>query len=117
MDFPAGAMLTVNRRSKSYTPLGDVEVFDSSHTIGPCAILDSHGTIQPDNDGYSKWVGTVTVSAPPESDVRVSDEIRLPNGDKGIIVQPPTRPVNPFTGWTPFLTFVLATPGYTPERG
>ena len=118
LDFPHGANLTVMRPTgPSYDKLGNVADATESHTIGPCSIVDQHGTIDYAEDGTARWVGTVDVQAPPESDVKAADKIALPNGDVAIVVKPPERPRNPFTGWTPFIQFTIAAPGYTPAYG
>lgn len=114
--FNAGATLTVHR-DKGYTKLGDPIAGSGSHTIGPCSPVDTHGHVDYENDGTAKWVGTVQVQAPADSDVQVNDEITLPNGERGRVTEPPTRPVNPFTGWSPFIQFTIATPGYSPTQG
>lgn len=118
LDFPHGAHLTVMRSTgPSYDKLGNVADATESHTIGPCSIVDQHGTIDYAEDGTARWVGTVDVQTPPESDVKAADKIALPNGDVAIVVKPPERPRNPFTGWTPFIQFTIAAPGYTPAYG
>lgn len=119
LDFPHGSTLTVLRTTNevAYNDLGDTFDTEESHDIGPCSIVDTHGTINYTEDGAAKWVGTVDVQAPPEADVKVTDQIILPNGDKAIVIKPPERPRNPFTGWTPFIQFTLAAPGYEPAYG
>lgn len=117
LDFTAGATLTVKRATgaSAYDKLGDAQPVDTSHEIGPCGLIDSHGQVNHNSDGTARWVGTVTVEAPPDSDVKVLDRILLPSGEEGLVIQPPERPRNPFTGWTPYITFRMATPGYTPQ--
>lgn len=116
LDFPHGAELTVLRSDgESWDKRGNRTVKLVSHQIGPCSIVDSHGQVDLDADGIAKWVGTVSVEAPPETDIRVTDNVQLPNGVVAMVVQPPERPVNPFTGWCPFVKFTLATPGYRPS--
>ena len=111
LDFPHGAHLTVMRSTgPSYDKLGNVADATESHTIGPCSIVDQHGTIDYAEDGTARWIGTVDVQAPPESDVKAADKIGLPNGDVAIVVKPPEWPRNPFTGWTPFVQFTIAAP-------
>ena len=118
LDFPHGATLTVMRANgPSYDKLGNLADTTESHEIGPCSIVDQHGTIDYAEDGTARWVGTVDVQAPPQSDVKAADKIRLPNGDVALVVKPPERPRNPFTGWTPFIQFTIAAPGYTPAYG
>lgn len=118
LDFPHGAHLTVRRSTgPAYDKLGNRADTAEEHTIGPCSIVDQHGTIDYAEDGTARWVGTVDVQAPPESDVKVTDKIELPNGDVAIVIKPPERPRNPFTGWTPFIQFTISAPGYTPAYG
>lgn len=116
LDFTAGATLTVRRsEGEAFDRLGDKQALDTTHEIGPCGIIDSHGQVNHSEDGTARWVGSVTVEAPPDSDVKVLDRITLPSGEEGIVIQPPERPRNPFTGWTPFITFRMATPGYAAQ--
>lgn len=118
LDFPHGANLSVMRSSGPvYDKLGNMSDATEVHEIGPCSIVDQHGTIDYAEDGTARWIGTVDVQAPPESDVKAADKIGLPNGDVAIVVKPPERPRNPFTGWTPFVQFTIAAPGYTPAYG
>lgn len=117
--FDAGSMLTVTRGGTT-NKLGDVTDKAVSHQIGPCGIVDSRGNVNLEEDGTARWVGTVTVEVQIDSDsgelpdVKVTDQIILPNGDTGIVIQPPEVPRNPFTGWVPFLRFSMSTPGYKP---
>lgn len=115
LDFPHGSTLTVLRAKEQqpYNHLGDVADVEESHTIGPCSIVDQAGNFDYAANGTAEWIGTVDVHAPPETDVKATDKIRLPNGDTAIVIKPPKRPVNPFTGWAPFVQFTLAAPGYT----
>lgn len=113
LEFDAGSTLTILRSSgPSWDKLGDRAPQEQSHEIGPCSIVDSHGQVDLATDGTARWVGTISVEAPPASDVRVTDKVRLPNGLVAMVVQPPVRPVNQFTGWSPFVQFTLASPGY-----
>lgn len=122
LTFDAGVTLTVLRHARNLDDkLGDAQPIESSHSIGPCGIIDSRGRVNLEDDGTARWVGTVTVevqvdnhSDKPLPDVQVGDKIRLPNGETGLVVQPPSVPRNPFTGWIPYLHFVMATPGYVP---
>lgn len=117
LQFDNGSTLTIVRVSDGPTwdKLGDRQNTEISHAVGPCSIVDSHGRVNLNDDGTAQWVGTVTVEAPPESDVKVTDRVILPSGEPALVVQPPERPVNPFTGWCPFLKFTLASPGYVPS--
>lgn len=116
LHFEAGSMLNVLRNhGESWDHLGDKVINETVHPIGPCSIVDSHGRVELANDGVAKWVGTISVEAPPDSDVHVLDRIQLPNGVVAMVVQPPERPVNQFTGWCPFVKFTLASPGYLPS--
>ena len=56
------------------------------------------------------------MKAPPGTDIRAGDHVTLPSGEVAVVTGPPERPVNPFTGWAPFIAFRLATPGATPSR-
>lgn len=115
LSFPAGSMLTVERvGAVAYDNMGDRLDTSTSHNIGPCSVVGSSGRVDWEQDGSARWVGTVDVQAPPEADVMVTDRVHLPNGEYGVIVTPPQRPRNPFTGWTPFIQFTMSTPGYTP---
>jgi hypothetical protein len=118
LDFPAGSTLTVIRPTDTpYDKHGDRQAVTVSHTIGPCSIVDSHGQVNHADDGTAKWVGTIDVEAPPGTDVTIHDRIRLPNGDVAVVIRPPERPRNPFTGWEPFVKFTLTAPGTTPALG
>lgn len=116
LSFPAGTHLTVSRETETYSPLGDRATAVDIGTIGPCSIVDTHGTYQNDENGRGAWVGSVDVQGPPNGDVKAGDHITLPSGEVGIVTKPPERPVNPFTGWSPFIQFNLATPGKKPAR-
>lgn len=118
IDFPHGALLTVVRPTGTiaYDKLGDRLPVEESHQIGPCSIVDSHGQIDLSDEGNPRWVGTVDVEAPPSNDVRVTDRVKLPNGDVALVIKPPERPRNPFTGWEPFVKFTLSYPGLTPAQ-
>ena len=117
LDLPYGSMLKVIRPDTSYTKLGDKSDTTSIvGEIGPCSIVDSHGQYDHAKTGVAPWVATIDVVAPPDSDIRHEDMVQLPNGDKAMVVKPPERPVNPFTGWTPFIRFTLAAPGHTPAQ-
>lgn len=115
LDFPHGATLTVLRPVETYSRLGDKAETTTTHTISPCSIVDSHATMNRPDNGEGAWVGTVDVTAPPGADIQHNDRVRLPNGDMAIVVKPPERPVNPFTGWQPFTRFTLANAGYSPS--
>lgn len=116
LSFREGSFLTVNRTAGVETrdKRGNLKATEESHPIGPCSTLTQKGTFAADKDGHSKWVGTVDVQAPTNSDITERDTITLPNGQKAIVIKPPHRPTNPFTGWSPFVTFTIAAPGYTP---
>ncbi|CAB0503248.1 hypothetical protein CIP107538_01307 [Corynebacterium diphtheriae] len=117
LDFPNGATLTIKRVGKiAYDDLGDRINTTSEHTIGPCSIVSTNGHINWEDDGTNRWVGTIDIQAPPQSDVIATDRVYLPNGAYGIIINPPIRPKNPFTGWEPFTQFTIATAGYTPAN-
>lgn len=118
IDFPHGAELTVVRPTgaTAYNKLGDRMDTEVSHQIGPCSIIDSHGQVNHADDGTARWVGTVDVEAPPDTDITVTDRVILPNGDTAMVVKPPERPRNPFTGWVPFTKFTLSSPGLTPAH-
>lgn len=113
--FDAGATLTVVPLA-GFDMFGDPLGYAEEYDIGPCSIVDSHGQVQQSEDGHARWVGTVDVQAPPDTKLKVTDKIRLPNGTIGVVTQPPEKPVNPFTGWAPFVRFTMASPGYTPAR-
>ena len=115
LDFPHGATLTVHRAEETYSRLGDKAETTTTRAIGPCSIVDSHATLNREENGEGAWVGTVDVAAPPGVDIRHNDRVVLPNGDVAVVIKPPERPVNPFTGWTPFIRFTLANAGYTPS--
>ena len=119
LTFPFGAELTVIR---DVVDNGGWDKMDRrkpqavSHTIGPCSISESTGSIAHDGDNAGKWVGTVTVTAPPGSDITAFDRVQLPNGSIGVVSVPPVTPTNPFTGWSPFTQFTLSTPGVAPKE-
>lgn len=118
LDFPHGSILQVIRPvTVAVDKLGDRLPTEAAHNIGPCSIVDSHGNIDYADDGTARWIGTVDVEAPPGSDIRAADRVRLPNGDIALVVRPPERPRNPFTGWEPFVKFTLTAPGMTPALG
>lgn len=111
--FDHGATLIVYRSATvAYDKLGDRLPTELSHTIGPCGLVDSHGNVEIDTDGLAKWVGTVDVEAHPDADIQAGDRVELPNGDRALVITPPERPMNPFTGWRPYCKFTLASPGY-----
>lgn len=103
MEFPAGSMLTVLRTGKR-DPFGDGPT-ESEHQIGPCAQARSSG--KPDKVGDERSVTTIGVQAPPGSDIRDGDRVRLPNGRTVALASEVDTPTNPFTGWSPFTTFTL----------
>lgn len=119
LSFPAGAMLPVTRRAVTYDPLGgSTPEIQSVGVIGPCSTVGTHGQYSNDDaNGRGKWVGTVDIQAPPDRDiVKAGDFIELPSGELGVVTTTPDRPVNPFTGWAPYIRFTIANPGAEHHR-
>lgn len=103
MEFPGGSMLTVVRGGEA-DAFGDSAPL-SEHQIGPCAASKSgagHQEHRQDRDTNS-----VSVTAPPDSDIRKSDQVRLPDGKLATVTSEVFAPVNPFTKWAPFVKFTL----------
>lgn len=113
LNFPAGAMLTIQREARK-NPHGDAvdddgNVIESGwadrHQIGPCSISTSSSVNF--KVGDQRAVGSINVNAPTDSDVRKGDRVKLPNGTVCAISSAIDYPRNPFTGWAPFLSFTL----------
>ena len=103
MEFPGGQMLTVLREPER-DAYGDATGPATEHQIGPCAISRSEGQYKTDGEGPTdrhEW----SVTAPPDSDVKPNDRVRFPDGETGRLTGDPVAPVNPFTGWAPFIKF------------
>ncbi|WP_032380957.1 hypothetical protein [Rhodococcoides fascians] len=113
MDFPAGAMLTVQREAGKNVH-GDAVDEDGNvveggwsdrHQIGPCSISSSSAINF--KVGDQRAIGSITVNAPTDADVRKTDRIKLPSGHVASITSAIEYPRNPFTGWAPFLQFTI----------
>lgn len=105
MRFDYGHMLTVRRGGVD--EYGDPIGWDDSHQIGPCAVRESEQQINTDGDGPRNRT-VYTVSAPPESDVKETDRVVMPDGTEAVVTVAPSRPRNPFTGWQPFVRFTAS---------
>lgn len=105
MTFEHGDMLTVRRGGVD--EYGDPTPGASEHQIGPCAVKVSESQISTDGDGPRNRT-IYTVSAPPDSDIRETDRVVLPDGTEAVVTVAPTRPRNPFTGWQPFVRFTVS---------
>jgi len=102
--FPAGSMLGIIR-APHYDPYGDgARVID--HIIGPCDVpylsLRARGR---GGEREQRAHSFIDVRAPAGSDVLKSDWVQLPNGLIVAVISEPNSPVNPFTGWAPFIHF------------
>lgn len=105
MTFDCGETLTV-LRGRELDEFGDPTGKERTHTIGKCAIRRQESRISRDGESLSDRA-TITVTAPPGSDIKETDRVRLPDGTTAVVTTAPIRPRNPFTGWQPFVKFTL----------
>jgi hypothetical protein len=103
--FPTGSMLAVIR-AHSYDPFGDgARAID--HWIGPCDMPYLSGREGMRSNRETRARAYIDIRAPSGSDVLKSDGIQLPNGLLVAVIAEPNTPRNPFTGWAPFVHFMV----------
>lgn len=107
MEFDNGVMLTVIRSGSGTDKFGDpIPGQDTEHEIGPCAVHQTESEFHRTGSGprdRTRW----SITAPNTTDIRESDQVRLPDGTVGVLTAAPVWPKNPFTGWQPFCKFTV----------
>jgi hypothetical protein len=104
--FPAGSTLGIFR-APSYDAFGDgARVVH--HYIGPCDMPFMSGRESAMRGGKENRARSfIDIRAPAGSDVVKSDWVQFPNGLIVAVISEPNGPKNPFTGWQPFLHFMV----------
>jgi hypothetical protein len=105
LSFPAGSMLGIIRAAV-YDPFGDGPRA-ISHVIGPCDMPYMPGRERSQGTRETRARAYIDVRAPAGSDVLKSDWVQLPNGLVVAVISEPNSPRNPFTGWSPFVHFLV----------
>lgn len=103
--FPAGSMLGIIR-APVYDPYGDGKRA-VDHLIGPCDMPYVTGREAMRSTRETRARAWIDIRAPTGSDVVKSDWVQLPNGLVVAVISEPNTPRNPFTGWAPFIHFMV----------
>lgn len=97
--------LTVTVHHREVNDVGDYHVV-SSYTLGNCAISISVGRTSRRSFEYESFErdlirGDLVLYAPPDSDIRSSDTVTLPDGTEWNVWGYAADYASPFTGWRP----------------
>lgn len=96
--FTAGETVTVIRPAvRDFT--GDRIGPDSTHTIAGCGI--NYQSTTTSNDHRETVLSWIELICPPGADIRSTDKVILPNGEKYLVDGDPAPWRNPFTAWEP----------------
>lgn len=98
-----GPMLWVLRPKLPADRFGDT-TYERHHQVGPVAVSDPGGSTE--SERQERVVSTISYTAAPDADVRETDRIETEDGSI-YTVESVEAPRNPFTGWTPFITFTV----------